>query len=179
MDGGTGNDSMNGLAGNDIMFGDTGVDSMFGGTGNDIMFGGTGMDTLSGGTGSDVLHGGTDSDVFRWSLGETGNDFISDFELVSSGDALDLKDLLTGESADAASLDTYLNFSANAAGKTLITVDANGPADAGGTGQTITLDNIIFTDLQASASYTGSAGSASDIAILTKLLRDSNLLTTP
>ncbi len=116
------------------------------------------------------------SDTFKWNLGETGNDVIKDFNLApvtSGGDVLDLKDLLTGESANATSLDAYLNFSANGLGQTLITVDANGAAD-GGTGQTITLENISFASLQA---YAGGGGS--DIDIITKLLAGGNLKTDP
>ena len=95
-----------------------------------------------------------------------GSDKITDFNLVpvaSGGDVLDLKDLLTGEGANATSLDAYLNFSANGLGQTLITVDANAGV-AGGTGQTITLENVSYASLQAYA------GGVSDIAIITKLL---------
>jgi Zn-dependent alcohol dehydrogenase len=107
---------------------------------------------------------------------ETGSDIIKDFTLAGGVDALDLKDLLVDEHADAASLDTYLDFSENSLGQTVITVDANaGGLD--GTGQTITLENVQLYDLQVSASYTGNAGSASDIAILTRLLADGNLKT--
>jgi len=153
-----------------------------GGGGNDTITSGLGNDTITGGAGNDTMTGGGGADVFKWSLGETGSDVIKDFGLapvVSGGDALDLKDLLTGESAsDAASLDAYLAFSANGAGKTLITVDTNGAA-AGGTGQTILLENITFADLQAHAVFSGIAGSASDVAIITKLLAESNLVTSP
>jgi hypothetical protein len=122
------------------------------------------------------MTGGTGADVFKWSLGETGSDVIKDFTLAAAGDVLDLKDLLVGESVAPASLDDYLDFSANGAGNTVITVDANGAA-ASGTGQTITLENVTFASLQASASYSGGAGSLSDIAIITKLLADGNLKT--
>jgi len=154
-----------------------------GGGGNDTITSGLGNDTITGGAGNDTMTGGGGADVFKWSLGETGSDVIKDFGLapvVSGGDALDLKDLLTGESAsDAASLDAYLAFSANGAGKTLITVDTNGAA-AGGTGQTILLENITFADLQAHATFpAGSASSASDVAIITKLLAEGNLVTGP
>ena len=174
MDGGTGNDSLSGLAGKDIMLGDTGNDIMLGGTGNDIMLGGTGDDILNGGTGSDVFYGDTGRDTFKWSPAETGNDFIIDFSkgAAATDDVLDLTDLLDGESANATSLDAYLDFSANAAGETVITVDANAAA-SGGTGQTITLVNITF------ASWQAYAGGSSDTAIIAKLLADGNLITGP
>ncbi|WP_404852022.1 beta strand repeat-containing protein [Colwellia sp. MB02u-10] len=170
MDGGTGNDILVGGAGGDLMFGGTGVDSLNGGENNDIILGGTGEDTLIGGAGSDNLIGGTDRDTFKWNLNETGSDFIQDFSLGTTGDVLDLADLLVGESSDAASLDDYLNFSASTGGGTLITVDTNGSA-AGGEGQTITLDNIAYTDLQT---YAGGTGSNTDI--IAEMLSDNSLI---
>jgi Ca2+-binding RTX toxin-like protein len=170
MDGGTGNDTMVGGAGGDLMFGGTGVDNLNGGANNDIMLGGTGDDTLMGGAGSDNLNGGTGRDTFKWNLNETGNDFIHDFILGATGDVLDLADLLVGGPSDAASLDAYLDFSANSEGNTLITVDTNGAA-TGGEGQTITLDNIAYTDLQT---YAGGTGSNTDI--IAEMLSDNSLI---
>jgi hypothetical protein len=165
---------------NDQLSGSYGNDNLIGTVGNDNLKGGIGNDTLQGGAGNDILFGGDGADVFKWSLAETGADIIKDFNLVkvaNGGDSLDLKDLLVGESAtDATNLDAHLNFSANAADQTLITVDANGAA-AGGTGQTITLENVSFASLQAHAAYSGSAGGDSDVAIITKLLADGNLVT--
>jgi Ca2+-binding RTX toxin-like protein len=143
------------------------------GAGDDTITSNGGADTITGGAGNDTMTGGAGADVFKWSLAETGTDVITDFNLVpvaSGGDALDLKDLLVGENANATSLDAYLDFSANGSGQTVVTVDANAGA-AGGTGQTITLENVQFTALQAYA------GGMSDAAILTKLLSDGNLKT--
>jgi len=78
-------------------------------TGNDannILDGGAGNDILIGGLGNDTLKGGLGADVFKWGaddLGSAGNisnstDTITDFSL-TQGDQLDLRDLLTGESA--------------------------------------------------------------------------------
>jgi Ca2+-binding RTX toxin-like protein len=169
--GSTGIDTLIGGAGNDIMFGGTGVDTMSGDAGNDILLGDTGDDILNGGTGSDVMHGGTGGDTFKWNLGDTGNDFINDFAngAAATDDVLDLSDLLVGESSDAVSLDHYLDFSANSAGDTLITVDTNGAASGGG-GQTITLEKIAYTDLQTYA------GGTSDSDIITKMLSDTSLI---
>ena len=153
--------------------GTAGNDALAGGSGNDILSGGAGNDTLTGGAGDDTLTGGAGSDTFKWSLNETGADRITDFNLApvaSGGDVLDLKDLLVGENANATSLDAYLNFSANGSGQTVITVDANAGA-AGGTGQTITLENVQYTALQTYA------GGTSDAAIITQLLVDGHLKT--
>ncbi len=150
------------------------VEAITGTSDADALVGTTGADILIGGAGNDTLTGGLGSDTFKWSLGETGADVIKDFNLetvAQGGDVLDLTGLLTGESPNAESLDAYLNFSANDLGQTLITVDANGAAD-GGMGQTITLENVSYSDLQA---YAG----VSDMDIITKLLADGNLKTSP
>jgi len=140
--------------------------------GNDIINAGAGNDTLIGGAGNDTLTGGLGSDTFKWSLNDTGSDKITDFTLGVGGDVLDLKDLLVGEHSNALSLDAYLHFSAEVGtGNTVITVDANAGA-TGGTGQTITLENVQFAALQ---SYVG--GTGDDAAIITKLLTDGNLKT--
>jgi Ca2+-binding RTX toxin-like protein len=162
-----------GTAGNDNLL--TGItnDTVSGGDGSDTINTGAGNDTLIGGTGSDVMTGGLGSDTFKWSLNDTGSDKITDFNLAPvelGGDVLDLKDLLVGEHSTAASLDSYLNFSANTLGQTVITVDANAGA-TGGTGQTITLENVQFTALQTYA------GGNDDVAIITKLLNEGNLKT--
>jgi Ca2+-binding RTX toxin-like protein len=170
--GSTGNETLTGGAGDDIMFGGTGVDTMYGDAGNDTLLGGTGADIIIGGTGSDVMYGDTGGDTFKWNLGDTGNDFINDFSRGALGtdDVLDLSDLLVGESSSAASLDDYLNFSASTGGGTLITVDTNGTT-AGGEGQTITLENITYAEMQA---YGGNTGTDSDI--ITKMLADTSLI---
>ena len=133
-----------GTAGNDALAGGSGIDVLTGGAGSDILTGGDGNDTLTGGTGP---LGDTTTDTFKWSLGDTGSDKITDFKLgpvASGGDVLDLKDLLDGEHATAASLDGYLDFHADGGGKTVIDVHVDGVP--GVPAQSITLDNVVFTD---------------------------------
>jgi hypothetical protein len=174
LNGGEGDDFIDGRAGDDLLTGGAGADVLMGGMGNDTLSGNDGDDVLIGGVGHDTLTGGTGSDAFKWSLNDTGSDTITDFTLApvaSGGDVLDLSDLLVGESATATSLDAYLSFGENSLGQTVITVDANAGA-AGGTGQTITLENIQFEALQT---YVGGLGD--DAAIISKLLEDGNLKT--
>ena len=96
LDGGNGDDILNGSAGRDILIGGLGKDTLNGGAGDDLIRGGAGNDQLTGGAGHDV---------FRWSLGDAGTagtparDVITDFDNTPhGGDVLDLRDLLVGES---------------------------------------------------------------------------------
>jgi hypothetical protein len=55
IEGGLGNDPLNGTAGNDRLYGHAGNDVLNGGAGNDFLRGGAGADTLNGGAGNDTL----------------------------------------------------------------------------------------------------------------------------
>jgi uncharacterized protein (TIGR03118 family) len=58
LDGGAGNDTLEGGGGDDILLGGPGEDRLVGGGGRDILIGGEGGDQLQGGTGDDLLIGG-------------------------------------------------------------------------------------------------------------------------
>ena len=95
--------------------------TMLGGLANDILVGGAGDDIFLGGFGNDTFTGGAGSDTFRFVTGDAGGvDKITDFDVVANSDSLDLRDLLVGETADAASLDSYLNFSYDEASNTTV-----------------------------------------------------------
>jgi Ca2+-binding RTX toxin-like protein len=102
-----------------------------GGIGNDYINGGAGDDTLAGGAGNDTLTGGLGNDVFKWNLADAGTpttpavDRITDFNTTASTDKLDLRDLLTGESHTAASLDNYLHFEVTG-GNTIVHISSAG-----------------------------------------------------
>jgi Ca2+-binding RTX toxin-like protein len=65
---------------------------MDGGAGDDMLVGGTGDDRLVGGTDDDVLTGGLGDDLFVFGA-NTGNDTVTDFDLVD--DILVLEDGVT------------------------------------------------------------------------------------
>ncbi|MDK9703948.1 MAG: tandem-95 repeat protein [Sulfuritalea sp.] len=109
-----------GTANSDFAFGNLGADTLTGGTGDDRLDGGAGNDSLSGGAGSDYLAGGqgTDvldgglgdlaTDIFAWKFNDGGaagapvTDTVTNFGVAArsaGGDVLELRDLLTGESA--------------------------------------------------------------------------------
>jgi hypothetical protein len=71
MDGGSGNDTMDGGDDADNMTGGTGNDSMDGGDDDDHLSGGQGADEMFGGEGNDCLKGGTENDTI-W--GDDGDD---------------------------------------------------------------------------------------------------------
>ena len=68
------------------------------GAGDDIIVTSTGADIIAGGAGNDTMTGGTGADTFKWYLGETGSDVITDFTV---GDKLDFSGIasITGSSA--------------------------------------------------------------------------------
>ena len=200
--GNTGNDALFGGAHTDLLNGGSGNDYLNGGAGNDALRGGDGNDRIEGGAGSDVLKGDAGSDVFVWSLGDagtagvstTGNsalgisgtsighaattDVVTDFSK-TDGDALDLRDLLQGEShlgQDPGNLTNYLHFETTTSGgvtSTVVHVSSNGgftggSYNGGHEDQTIVLSNI---DLTLGHSL------LNDAAIINNLLTNKNLIT--
>ena len=75
VDGGTGNDFLQGSGGNDTLIGGDGADHLRGGAGNDIVGGGDGDDVISwfAGDGSDSIDGGGANDLLAI-FGSNGND---------------------------------------------------------------------------------------------------------
>lgn len=72
--GADGNDSVWGLGGDDSITGGNGADHLYGGDGNDLVSGGADNDCISGGNGDDGLTGGMgDDDVY----GDAGNDNLT------------------------------------------------------------------------------------------------------
>lgn len=61
LDGGDGNDHLNGGRGANVLLGGTGNDRLLGGSGRDILIGGYGGDNINGGPGEDILISGATS----------------------------------------------------------------------------------------------------------------------
>ena len=69
LDGGPGDDHLNGGGRGNIILGGPGNDKLIGGSGRDILIGGLGKDDLGGQQGEDILIGGHtayDNDIFQW-----------------------------------------------------------------------------------------------------------------
>lgn len=111
LDGGAGNDWLQGNGGHDELNGGTGMDYLEGGAGDDALDGGAGTDVLDAGSGDDELNGGAGDD---WLVGSAGNDILEG----GAGD-----DLLAGD---------YISFFLTTGGH--ITEPVDGNIDPGGGG---------------------------------------------
>jgi len=156
-------DTLYGLTGDDALFGNDGNDTLFGGDGSDLLNGGAGSDTLVGGLGADTLTGGQNSDTFRFDLISEAADTVTDFNTSSTGDKLDIHDLISYADAsptlNEAITGGYVNLvSANGGADTIVQVDADGAAGganfvtivtlqgvAHATAATTLADNVILT----------------------------------
>ncbi|WP_051089000.1 retention module-containing protein [Thioalkalivibrio sp. ALJ15] len=138
----------------DTLIGSIGNDVLIGGDGDDVLFGGSGDDTLIGGAGNDTLTGGGGNNTFVWNAGDQANvagqpaeDTVTDFKPGdgTSGDVLDLSDLLQGESED--NLDNYL-YAQTENGNTVLYVHSNGGlnGDKDNADQIITLQGVDLGD---------------------------------
>lgn len=74
INGGNGNDTLNGTTGDDTINGGNGNDTIYAGDGNDTASGGNGSDTIYGGRGNDVLNGGNGNDMLD---GGSGNNTLT------------------------------------------------------------------------------------------------------
>jgi Ca2+-binding RTX toxin-like protein len=82
LDGQGGDDQLSGGNGNDALFGQAGKDTLYGGAGEDLVVGGADLDRLFGGAGNDRLYGGDDrlplADKTRdWLYGGLGDDTLT------------------------------------------------------------------------------------------------------
>ncbi|MCD4483576.1 VCBS domain-containing protein, partial [Chromobacterium vaccinii] len=141
-----------------------------GDAGDNRLTGTDASELIRGGAGNDILTGGAGVDTFKWSLGDQGTaakparDVITDFGQHGEKDVLDLKDLLQGESHNAASLEGYLNFHKEGA-NTVIDVHHQGQGTP--VTQQIVLQNVDLTQ----------GATLSDAQVLKNLLNHGQLHT--
>jgi Ca2+-binding RTX toxin-like protein len=95
---GASNDNAHGGSGNDTIYGDGGNDLVHGGIGNDTLYGGDGADLLYGDAGTDSLTGGNGDDrfVFMADTAFANADTVTDFNISSQEDVIDISDVLDG-----------------------------------------------------------------------------------
>jgi len=122
------------------------------GTGaGESLAGGAGNDTITGGGGDDTLSGGGGNNLFVYKDTADGADTITDFQVGSGKDVIDIHDVLSGI-GDTSNLDTdgFVQITGNASSAT-INVDANGGGDnfvalatlSGVNGITTTVDDLV------------------------------------
>ncbi|MGH8436350.1 MAG: calcium-binding protein, partial [Pseudomonas sp.] len=170
VEGNSSDNLMTGTGGVDQLFGYGGNDTLSGLLGNDVLSGGDGNDTLIGGLGNDLLSGGAGKDTLVWNSGDTGVDHVTDFFIDGPGvaggnsDALDLTQLLVGESASGNVLDDYLSFTFAA---TSTTIDVRATS-SGAVVQQVVLEGV---DLSSGAYY----GSTDAATVIDGMLGDNAL----
>ena len=134
-----------GTAAADTLSGDADAEWISGGAGNDTLNGGGGNDVLIGGAGNDILDGGAGADVLVWKFADLGSsDTVLNFGTTAGTDALDLRDLLQGEShggTDVGNLANYLHFNVSG-GSTTVEIKSAG---SGSIDQTILLQGVDLT----------------------------------
>ncbi|GAA4652839.1 VCBS domain-containing protein [Kistimonas scapharcae] len=155
IDGTVNGETLTGTAFGEQINGMAGDDTLLGLDGDDFMIGGAGNDTLTGGAGSDT---------FVWIAGDEGTastiavDTITDFDASVSGDAIDLSQLLSGETPET--IDQFLDV-AVVNGSTEISIHPTG--EGGDVTQKIVLQDVDLSSL------------GDNNAILNTLLQNGNL----
>jgi len=169
LDGGEGDDLLNGEAGDDYLFGGSDRDFLIGDKGNDILDGGTendtlngeaGNDSLIGGQGDDILNGGIDTDTLN---GEAGNDSLygnsendlligeAGNDLIDGGTEIDTATYENSPAAVTVNIDETQTYSNNSTDVVDIepdfTINAGTAKDGYGNTDTLkNLENIIGSE---------------------------------
>jgi len=148
---GSGNDILNGNGSANILSGGGGSDTINGAAGNDTLNGGEGDDILNGGAGSDVLIGGAGRDRFDYNAINEGLNTINDFARGTSGDMLDIKDVLVGYTPGSSNINAFVRL-AGTTSSTTVSVNADGVGTdfvALATLQNIAMSSALLNDLLA------------------------------
>jgi Ca2+-binding RTX toxin-like protein len=101
IDGGAGNDTINGADKDDYLSGSDGSDYLNGNIGNDVLQGGAGTDTLSDSSGNNLFDGGSEADSIT---GGAGNEFFAGGkgnDTITTGAGADLIAFNRGDGMDA------------------------------------------------------------------------------
>jgi Ca2+-binding RTX toxin-like protein len=140
--------------------GGAGADTVRGGVGPDVLLGGSGDDLVDGGQGADVAQLGTGNDRFQWDPGD-GSDTV---EGEDGSDAVDLNGSNIGEIIEASANGSRARITRNVGNIVMDTNDVEGLAlrTVGGA-DTITVNDLAGTDLQAADVDLGADGQADSV----------------
>lgn len=160
VDGGNGNDTINGGAANDLLVGGNGNDTIRGGDGNDLIFSNNGGDSVDGQRGTDTEILGNGDDIAIWLPGE-GNDNVDGGNgvdtLTFDGAGANEKFAVTAEGSHAIFTRDLGNIRMDNLDVEALDLAAFGGAD------TVTVGDLSGTDLvQADVDLGASRGGAPD-----------------
>lgn len=149
IEGETGDDRLAGGRGEDFIYGGDGDDTvrggrqsdyLDGGIGDDSMIGGSGFDTIIGGEGNDTMTGNFNADQFIFADGH-GVDVITDFDANNDFEKIDFSDLTT--------MNTLADVLGTGSGTAAATQVGNDVLIDTGNGNTILLENVLYSNLDA------------------------------
>lgn len=158
-----------GGGGNDILNGNTAINTLWGGIGNDRIDGGAGNDTLLGDDGDDVLIGGANNDVLNGGVGIDTVDYsaatanltinlaTTAAQTVATGESdtiSNVENVIGGSGADTITGSTLANSLNGGAGNDRLRGGLGNDSITGGLGT----DVAVFAGLQASYSIVTNAG---------------------
>lgn len=152
LNGKSGDDTIEGGNGNDVLFGNRGNDSLLGGNGDDVLWGGAGADslngsngndTLVGGLGNDTLTGGRGSDRFVYNSFNEGVDIVTDFN--TRQDILDLNGVFSSLGVTSVTSD-FLRLT-QSGNNTLVQIDQNGATGGAIFSTLVTLNGVTANNL--------------------------------
>jgi Ca2+-binding RTX toxin-like protein len=117
-------ENLNGTRFDDLVQGNAAANQIDGGAGSDTLRGEGGADVLIGGAGADTLTGGAGSDRFDYNHITHGNDTITDFARGTSGDKLDIRDVLVGYNPGSSNINSFVRLTGTSS--TTVSVNADG-----------------------------------------------------
>jgi len=173
--GGSSADTIYGNEGNDVLVGNAGNDTLNGGAGNDLLIGGFGNDTLTGGAGADVFRFElADKAVTAGSnVGTTASDTITDFSTSTTGESLDLRDLLQNFHPATENLSSFIDITTSGS-NTVIRVSSAGGFSGGTYASGAEDQRITLSGVNLYSAYGVTAGD--DATLLQKLISNGKLI---
>jgi VCBS repeat-containing protein len=178
------------------IIGNTENNRLIGNDGNNNISAGAGNDRLLGAAGNDTLTGGAGTDIFEWNLADApaiglrnltasnaAVDTITDFDnaafnnvnVISGGDAIDLRDLLVGEASARFGVGNLLEYidTTYVGSNTVMRISFNGGFNAAGTYDASKVDQVIVFQ---GIDLLGGGGTGAEGTLLANMLNNGKLI---